>query len=320
MSNQSHEAPAWGWMNGEFLPWSECVVHVRAQAVMTGASVFEGIRAYWNAKQEELFVLKLCEHLDRLRASMKIMRMSEGPPGMADLEDACVELLARNEFREDVHIIPVAYAGIGQELQPLTPPLEEGVFITAVPRPTPAGAARGIAVATSSWRRLPDSAMPPRVKSAANYQNSRLALQEAHINGYDNAVFLNAGGTIAEATGACVFMVRNGCVWTPPVTAGILESITRSSLIDLLSTELGHRVGERDIDRSELYVADEVFMCGTGHEVTPITSVDRIVVGDGSVGELTQEVQETYFALVRGESAGHPEWRTPVYANRAVAS
>jgi branched-chain amino acid aminotransferase len=319
MSAESRQAPAWGWMNGRFLPWSECVVHVRAQAVMTGASVFEGIRAYWNADDEELYVLKLREHLDRLRASMKVLRMNEDPPGMAELEGACVELLARNEFREDVHIIPVAYAGVGQAWQPLTPPLEEGVFVTAVPRPTPPHAFDGIAVAISSWRRLSDDVMPPRVKAAANYGNSRLALHEARANGYDNALLLNAAGTVSEATGACVVMVREGRACTPPVTAGILESITRSSLMELLANELGVEVVEREIDRTELYVADELFMCGTGHEVTPIVSVDRIRVGDGSVGQLTKALQERYFALVRGQQSDYPDWRTPVYAGRSPA-
>lgn len=305
------KSPQWAWIDGHFVPWDECVLHARAQAIMTGASVFEGIRAYWNARENQLNVFRLNDHFDRLADSMKIMRMVQRVT--PELANASVELLRRNDFKEDVHYIPVAYVGIGEEFGAQTRPLEEGFFITAIAKPQSPALKTGITACMSSWRRISDAVMPPRVKAAANYQNSRFALLEARTNGYDYAIFLNDRGTVAEGPGACVFMVRNGQVCTPPVTAGILESITRSTLIELFAKRLGVDVIEREIDRTELYLAEEIFFCGTGWEVMPIVSVDRIQVGAGSPGTLTREIQKAYFAIARGEDASFPEWRTPVY-------
>jgi branched-chain amino acid aminotransferase len=304
--------PEWGWIDGQFVPWDECVLHVRYQAIMTGASVFEGIRAYWNDQQGQLYIFRLREHLDRLVDSMKVMRM--GQRVTPELSAAGVELLRRNNFKEDVHFMPVAYVGVGEEFGAQTKPLQEGFFITAVARPQTPALDRGVNVCISSWRRISDSVMPPRVKAAANYQNSRFAIMEARANGYDYAIFLNVSGTVAEGPGACVFMIRNGQVCTPPVTAGILESITRSTLIQLFRECLGLPVVEREIDRTELYLADEVFFCGTGWEVTPIVSVDRIAVGTASPGELAREIQKVYFRVARGDDPSFAKWLTPVYA------
>jgi branched-chain amino acid aminotransferase len=153
------------------------------------------------------------------------------------------------------------------------------------------------------------------VKAAGNYQNGRLALNEAWADGYDNAILLNASGNVAEAPGACLMMVRNGQVSTPPTTAGILESITRDTLMTLFREKLGKTVVERPIDRTELYVADEVFLCGSGMEVVPVISVDRLPVGSGKKGPLTQAIQAAYFAVATGDDSGHPEWRTAVRGN-----
>jgi|SRR5579864_2333063 len=304
--------PEWAWIDGRFVPWNECVLHVRYQAIMTGASVFEGVRAYWNSQQRQLYIFRLREHLERLADSMKVMRMSQGVT--PDLADVCIELLRRNSFEQDVHFIPVAYFGVGEEFGAQTRPLQEGFFITAIAKPRSSSLDRGINVCTSSWRRISDSVMPPRVKAAANYQNSRFALMEARANGYDSAIFLNVSGTVAEGPGACLFMLRRGEIFTPPVTAGILESITRTTLIRLLKERLGLSVIEREIDRTELYLADEVLLCGTNSEVTPVVAIDRISVGSASPGEMTRKLQKLYFAVARGEDKSFTEWLTPVYA------
>lgn len=312
------EKPQWAWINGRFIPWDECTLHVRTQAVMFGGSVFEGVRAYWNADKEELYVFKLREHIDRLRASMKIMRMKTEIPG--DFEAACVALLSRNEFREDVHLIPTAYLGFGEGYLSLSKTREEGLFVTAVARPTAKWLTEGKRVRISSWTRISDNSMPPRVKAAGNYQNSRLALLEAWQDGYDDAILLNAQGTVAEAAGACLMMVRRGQVSTPPVTAGILESITRSTLIELFKEKLGTTVVERDIDRTELYLAEEVFLCGSGMEVAPVVGIDRLAIGDGKIGPITASIQRAYFRIARAEEGGHADWRTPVYGRAKVSA
>ena len=303
--------PEWAWMNGKFIPYDQCRLHVRTQAVALAASVFEGVRAYWNAEQQQLYTFELDRHIRRLRESMKIMRMRTELP--ADFGGACLELLARNGFREDVHYMPSAYSGMPEGNNALGPPGHEGFFITAVPRPRARALDHGKHVCVSSWRRIADESIPPRVKAAGNYQNSRLALNAAWADGYDDAVLLNGNGTVAEAAGACLMMVRGDQVCTPPVTAGILESITRSVLIQLFDEKLGRRVIEREIDRTELYIADEIFLCGSGAEVVPVISVDRLQVGAGRKGPVTAAIQDTYFRVARGQDNAYPEWRTPVY-------
>ena len=303
--------PQWAWMNGAFIPFAECRLHVRTQAVALAASVFEGVRAYWNPEQEQLYTFELDRHVARLRESMKIMRMTKQVP--ADFAETCLELLRRNGFREDVHYMPTAYLGIPEGNVAMGPTSDEGLFITAVARPPGKALDAGKSVCVSSWRRISDASVPPRVKAAGNYQNSRLALHAAWADGYDDAVLLNANGTVAEAAGSCLMMVRNGQVCTPPVTAGILESITRAALIRLFADKLGLTVQEREIDRTELYLAEEVFLCGSGMEVVPVTAEDRIPVGQGRKGQITAAIQDAYFRVARGHDNAYPEWRTPVY-------
>ena len=312
----SNVAPKYAWMNGKIVPWDQCVLHGRTQGAFFGANVFEGVRAYWNASKGELFVFKNQEHLQRLARSMKTMRL-EVPFTLEEIGRASVELLLLNEFREDVHFIPVAYFGMGVNFEAIGPTEDTGVYITAVPRPQPKSLWNGIAAGVVSWRRISDDSVPPRVKAGANYQNSRLAQVEARINGYDTAIILNQRGTVSEGPGACLIMVRDGKVATPPVTGSILESITRSTLIDLFDRELGVKVVEREIDRTELYAAEEAFFCGSGWEVMPITSVDRLPVGSGTPGPITRKIQDVYFSIVRGENPAYRDWLTPVYASAA---
>ncbi|MBI3966445.1 MAG: branched-chain amino acid transaminase [Chloroflexi bacterium] len=305
----------YAWIDGEFVPWDEARVHVSTQTVLRGANVFEGVRAYWKAGDEELYVFKLPEHMRRLEQSMKVLRIRL-PYGVDTIAEASVELLRRCEYREDIHFRPTVYVGQaapGDDFG-VTEKTFFGAFIIAVPRPQKEDLKTGLHVGVSSWQRISDHAMPPRVKAGANYLNSRFAAAQATADGYDSAIMLNERGKVSETPGSCVMLVRDGQVITPSVTDNILESITRATLIQLFKDELGLEVVQRDVDRTELYIADEIFECGSGHEVTPIVSVDRYPVAAGTPGSITRQIQEIYFKIVRGEMPKYNQWLRPTYA------
>ena len=300
------------WMNGKLVSQAEAVLPVNSAAVFYASNVFEGIRAYWNEADGELYAFRLAEHFARFRESMKMMRFTI-PYQDLDLYDAVREVLKGNEAREDIHMHLVAYvAGVGLDATSPT-----GMYINPRRRPR-IGDGNGLKACVSSWQRTSDNAIPIRLKCGANYQNGRLAGLQAKADGYDSPILLNQQGKVAEGTGASLFIVRKGKLVTPTITSDILESITRTTLIEAVAPSLlGVDVVERDIDRTELYVADEAFFCGSGYEITPIVSVDRFPLGDGQVGPITQRVLDAYMNLVRGVDRRYPEWRTPTY--RAVA-
>ena len=297
------------WMNGRLLPQAEAVLPVNSAAVFYAANVFEGLRAYWNGREGELYGFRLADHFTRLRESMKMMRFTI-PYGDDALFEAVRQVLAGNEVREDVHMHLVAYvAGAGMDATEPT-----GLYINPRRRGRLIPEGRGLACCVSSWTRTSDNAIPIRLKSGSNYQNGRLAALQAKADGYDSPIFLNRVGKVAEGTGATFFMVRKGRVVTPPTSSDILESITRTTLIEYVCPEvLGLSVVEREVDRTELYVAEEAFFCGSGYEITPITSIDRFPLGTGQVGPVTRAIENAYMTLVRGGDDRHPEWRTPTY-------
>ncbi len=296
------------YLNGTLRPYGEAKIHVQSAAVKYGASVFEGLRAYWNARQGELHVFRLKEHIDRLYESMRLMRMEHGFT-REELTSSILEVLRKNEYREDVHIRQSAYIEADGALDATGP---VGLAVDAQPYKVTQKV--GITACVSSWTRISDGAMPPRIKCSANYQNGRLAMLEAKTNGYDGALVLNARGKLAEAPGACCFIVRRGVPITPPVTADILESVTRATLLELFGKELGQTPEVREIDRTEVCVAQEAFLCGSGWEITPVLSVDRLPLGDGKQpGPVTRAIQECYFAVVRGEKPAYRAWLTPVW-------
>jgi len=301
------------WMNGSLVPEPEAKLPVNSAAVFYATNVFEGLRAYWNQADEELYCFRLAEHFARLRESMKMMRFSV-PYTDAQLYEAARQVLAGNEFREDIHMHMVAYVtGVGVDATEPT-----GLYINPRRRGRIEGDA-GLRCCVTSWVRTSDNAIPIRLKSGSNYQNGRLATLQAKADGYDAPIFLNGHGHVAEGSGATFFMVRRGRVVTPPLSADILESITRTTLIeDLVPRVLAQDVAEREIDRTELYVADEAFFCGSGYEITPIVSVDRFPLGDGRVGPLTRRLSSAYMDLVRGVDRSHAEWRTAVYGPRGA--
>ncbi|HVU76637.1 MAG TPA: branched-chain-amino-acid transaminase [Gaiellaceae bacterium] len=306
---------AFGWQDGEIVPWDQCVIHVRTQGAMTGTSVFEGLRGYWSDEDEELYLFRVDDHLRRLEQSAKIARIP-APFSRAELADACRSLAVANEFREDIHFLVTYYLGLSDDLIMMTPTSDVVTSVTAVARGGRAITDRGLSCQVSSWRRISENDMPPRVKAGANYYHGRLARLEANHNGYDNAIFLDASGNVAESTGACVMIVRDGVVATPLVTDGILDSITRNT-VGRLAVELGYELVERHIGRSELYVSDEVFLCGTGAEVTAVGSIDGLEIGDAMPGPVTRALRTAYQDVVHGRG-GHREWLTHVYGEVAA--
>ena len=295
------------WMNGKLTPQAEAVLPVNSAAVFYATNVFEGLRAYWNEADGELYCFRLAEHFERFRESMKMMRFTV-PYSDADLFAAVKEVLAGNNLREDIHMHMVAYV-TGTGLEATSP---SGIYINPRRRGRIAEDT-GLKCCITSWARTSDNAIPIRLKCGANYQNGRLAALQAKADGYDAPIFLNQLGRVAEGTGATFFMVRRGTLVTPPLTADILESITRVTLTEDVIPHLGLPVVERDIARTELYVAEEAFFCGSGYEITPITSIDKFPLGDGEVGPITKRLSSAYMNLVRGIDKRRSEWRTPVY-------
>ncbi|WP_197019030.1 branched-chain-amino-acid transaminase [Thioalkalivibrio sp. HK1] len=295
------------YLDDRILPWEDARVHVASVGFKFGAGVFEGVRGYWNPDKKGLFLLQLEEHLERLEFSQRFMRFDEILPAPFVAEKV-LELLRANAFEENIHImITVFVKGYGSPAT--TGPI--GLSIVASPRKDIPWTKTGCTAHISSWQRVPDSAMPMRVKCNANYQNGRLATMQAQADGYDTAILLNARGKVAEGPGMCMFMVRNGKAITPPITSDILESITRSTVIRLCEG-LGIEVVEREIDRSELVAADEAFFCGTAWEITPLISVDRLAIGSGEVGPVVRRLQERFFSITGARSEDAMEWLTGV--------
>jgi len=296
-------------LNGEIVPYRDAKIHAFSAVVKYGLGVFEGLRAYWNTGRQELYVFRLAEHIDRLRFGMKVMRYDRiFEPDY--LEDCLIRMLRANEIRENAHIRMIAYVDGDDELI-VTGPV--GLVIGVMKLPPRKTLETGVKVTVSSWQRIADDALPPRVKCTANYVNNRAAELAAKLDGYDGVLMLTRDGKLSEASGACVFLVRNGRLVTPDVSSDILESITRATVIETVRSALGLEVEERRVDRTELYAADEVFWCGSGQEVVPLVAVDRMPVADGEPGPITRRVQDHYFKLVRGDITDHPEWRTAVW-------
>jgi len=296
------------WMNGKLVSQAEAVLPVNSAAVFYATNVFEGLRAYWNDHEEEIYAFRLAEHFARLRESAKMMRFAL-PYSDVDLYEAVREVLRGNEIRgEDIHMHLVAYV-LGAGLDATSP---TGLYINPRRRGRVAEN-NGLRCCITSWDRTSDNAIPIRLKCGANYQNGRLATLQAKADGYDAPIFLNRHGTVAEGSGATFFMVRKGRLTTPPMTSDILESITRATLMEHICPDLGIDVYEREIARTELYVADEAFFCGSGYEITPIVSVDGFALGDGKPGHITQRLLAAYMNIVRGVDKRYSEWRTPVY-------
>lgn len=297
------------YFDGALIPEREAKLHILSCAVKYGATVFEGICAYRSQDGKDLNVFRLEEHLVRLQDSMRIMRFTDTWSN-EELSRIVLDVIRANEMHEDAHIRLSAYVA-GEGFVDVTGPVVLGCLV--VGRHDKSLDEKAVRAQVSSWRRIDDSNMPPRVKCAANYHNSRLAMLQAVADGYDETIILTQAGKVSEGAGACLMAVRNGVPVTPPVTGSILESLTRATLIELFEQELGTPVQQRDLDRTELYSADEVFLCGSGYEVTPVVNIDGLAVGNGEVGPVTKKIWKVYEDAIRGGLSARKNWLTPVY-------
>jgi branched-chain amino acid aminotransferase len=294
--------------NGELLAYAQARVHPMALAMTYATSLFEGLRAYRQPKTGSYAIFRLPEHVKRLQAGMKVMRFDRRF-SVEEVHDCLSRLIRANEPDDDVYVRLLVYIeALGLMAQ--TGPV--GFTAAASPRERPKYAETGMSLGVSSWTRLADNSSPPRIKATANYHSARLTQLQAKADGYDGALMLTPGGKVSEAPIACFFMVRDGRLITPGVSSNILESVTRDTVITLHEEMTGQAVQQRDVDRSELYFADEAFLCGTGQEIVPVVSIDRLPVGDGKPGPLTRQLQQTYFDTVRGLVPDRHEWLTPV--------
>lgn len=301
----------WAFFRGEFVPLRDANINVMTHGFNYGTAVFEGIRAYWNADEEQLFALELIPHYERIRASAGLLMM-EVRQSAEELAETTVELLRRDGLREDVYIRPIVYKSsetIGVRLHNL----DADVTIFGIPFGQYIDTEGGIRAMVSSWRRTDDNAIPARGKITGAYVNGALAKSEAQLNGFDEAIVLTADGHVSEGSAENLFIAKNGVLLTPPVTDNILEGITRRRLMDMARQRLEVEVVERTIDRTELYTADEVFLCGTGAQISPVIEIDRRQIGNGRPGSITRELSRTYFDAVRGKLPEYRDWLTPVY-------
>ena len=315
-ATKPHHAPAAGaldelicYFEGAWVPMRDAKVSIMTHAFMYGTATFEGIRAYWNEEQGTLYGLKIREHVERIRQSCRILLM-QNVPSVDELTGLIVETIRRNGFREDAYIRPSFYKStkaIGVRLHNL----ENQLYIVALPFGNYIDTEAGVRVMTSSWRRNADDALPARGKIVGGYVNMAFQKSEAELNGYDEAIVLTADGHVNEASAANLFVVRDGVALTPPVSDDLLEGVTRKAIMELLANE-GIPVVERSIDRSELYVADEVLLCGTGVQVSPVVEVDHRPIGSGEIGPISRLVRDRYFDAVRGRLPEYSHWLTPI--------
>lgn len=301
----------YAFFEGKIVPIDQAKVSVMTHALHYGTACFGGIRAYWNEEDEQLYVFRLEDHIERFLTSTRLLLMNVAHSS-EKLRATVLELLRRQGFREDTYVRPLAYKAdlrIGVKLHDMI----DEVTIFATPFGRYIDKEEGADVCVSTWRRIDDNAIPARGKIAGAYVNSALVKSEALMDGYDEGIVLDQHGHVSEGSAENLFMVRNGRLITPPITANILEGITRRTIMELATNELGLEVEEREIDRTELYICDELFFCGTGVQVAAIATVDRRPVGSGTIGPVTSSIRDLYFDVVKGKVEAYRAWNTPVY-------
>jgi branched-chain amino acid aminotransferase len=305
--------PRYAFFRGRIVPYSEARVGVLTHALNYGTGCFGGIRAYWNADEQELFVFRPHDHFRRFLESTRLLDMRL-PYSIADLTDSVVSLLRAELLREDCYARPLAFyadESIGVRLHNLTPELS----IVALPYGKYVENEEGVHATISSWRRVDDNMIPARGKITGSYVNSAFAKTDAQRAGFDEAILLNQDGHVAEGSAENFFLVKDGTVVTPPTTDNILEGITRRTLVELLRDGVGVPVVERRIDRTEIALADEAFFCGTGVQIAAVTRVDHRPIGSGRMGPVVGALRSLYFDVVRGKRAEYRRWCHPVYAD-----
>lgn len=301
----------YAYFKGKIVPFAEAKISIMTHAFNYGTAVFEGIRAYWNQGQHQMYILKNREHYERLQKSASAIKIKLA----FSLDDLCrftLELCKKNGYQEDIYIRPIAYKSQEKIGLGLTG-IEDDFCIFVSPFGAYLDITKGIRVCISSWRRISDQSLPQGAKITGAYINSSLAKAEALEKGFDEAILLSPDGTVAEGSGENLFMVKNGELITPPLKEIILPGITRIAIMELAKKELGINTTERFIAKEELLAADELFFCGTGAQISPIIEVDKRKIKDGRVGPLTKQLQDLYFKAARGDNPKYKAWVTPVY-------
>ncbi|HEX2915753.1 MAG TPA: branched-chain amino acid transaminase [Chloroflexia bacterium] len=301
----------YSYLNGEIIPLADAKISILTHAFNYGTACFEGIRGYWNEEDKQLYLFRLREHMERMTGSARIL-MLKLPGNVDTLCTIARDLVKYNEFHEDVYMRPTAYISsevIGVKLNGL----ESGFCIYVQPFGAYIDIENGLKVGVSSWKRTDDNMIPARAKIAGAYVNSAFAKSEALMNGFDEAIMLTNEGHVSEGSAENLFMLTGNKLVTPAVMENVLVGITRHTVMTLARDEFGLEIVERTIDRTELYTCDELFLCGTGAQIAPVSEVDHRPVGTGKVGEFTARLQQLYFDVVRGKVDKYKEWCTPVY-------
>ena len=295
------------WFKGEILDVNDAKINILAPTSQFGLNVFEGIPCYWNEKKKQLYAFRLEDHYNRLIKSARLLQI-DCPYTKEELKRAFIDVIKANEYDENLSVRQTLFVdGFGSWGS--DGPVE--MFIAPIPRGKTSAEynKKGLHVCVTSWRRISDGNLSPRIKCGANYMNSRVGQREALRNGYDTCIFLNEFGKVAEGPGSCFFIIKDGTVITPRLTDSVLESITRDTILHIAQHN-NLKVVERTIDRTELYTCDEAFLCGSAMEITPVLSIDRYVIGDGKVGKITKNLHLSYLEIVSGVSDEFKEWVT----------
>lgn len=298
------------WYKGKIINVNDANINILAPAVQFGLNVFEGIPCYWNDEEKQLYAFRLEDHYERLFRSARLIQINCHYT-KEDFKKALVDVVKANEYKENISVRQTLFVdGFGSwgSAEPVD------MFVAPIPRRKTSSEynKKGLNCCVSSWRRISDMTLPPRIKCGANYMNSRVGQREALRNGYDTCIFLNEAGKVAEGPGSCFFMVVNGTLVTPMLTDSVLESITRDTIFKLAKAE-GTPVVERTIDRTELYNCDEAFLCGSAMEITPVLSIDRYVIGNGDAGKVTVRLHKAYVDVAKGKNEKFKDWVTPIY-------
>ncbi len=301
----------WAFFEGEIVSIDQAKISITNHTLHYGTGCFGGIRGYWNTGQEQLYIFRLEDHYARFLHSARLLFSDVGMDNPA-LVATTLELLRKESWRENIYIRPIAYKDEGV-FRVWLHDARDKVAIFSQPTGSYLPDDKSLSVCVSSWRRVDDTAMPARGKVNGTYVNSALAKSEAMLAGFDEAILLNQDGHVSEATAANFMMVRDGSLVTPPITANLLEGIVRKSLVELARDRLGLGIEERNIDRSELYMADEVFFCGTGVQMASVGTIDHRTIGDGGRGPVTRELGEIFHRVLIGEEPDYGHWVTPVY-------
>lgn len=297
------------WFKNSIIPVDNAKINVLSPTSQFGINVFEGIRCYWNDEKQQLFGFKVEQHLKRLLNSVKLLSL-ESDYNEKELKEYFIEIIKANNYKEDITVRQTIFLDGEGSWSSKNP---TNMFIAPIPKQRAYSENHsGLNCCISSWERIEDNSISPRIKVGANYLNSRMAQLEAIRNGYDTTILKNRQGKIAEAPGSCIFIVRNGELITPSLTSSILESITRDTIIKIAKEEFNLSVIEREIDRTELYISDEAFLCGTAMELMTIREIDGFLISEEE-GNITKKLREMYFSIVRGENKKYNEWLTPIY-------